>query len=84
MQDITEELKPEALNHARKQIWWWSGVLCFVLVIAWPLLTLPAGVFSQVCCSAEHLSRPCHLTSCHVLQLVLPDYAHTKVQYSIV
>lgn len=49
MQDITQELKPEALNHARRQIWWWSGVLCFVLVIAWPLLSLPAGVFSQVC-----------------------------------
>ena len=56
MHDLSEELKPEALNHARKEIWWWSGVLCFVLVFAWPLLTLPAGVFSQVCCFSFLLS----------------------------
>ena len=47
MTELLDEHKPEALNHARKQIWLRSGGLCFVLVIAWPLLTLPAGVFSQ-------------------------------------
>ncbi|KAK9812167.1 hypothetical protein WJX73_001283 [Symbiochloris irregularis] len=45
--EIESEETPAALDHAQKQIWWWSGVLCFVLVIAWPLLALPAGVFSK-------------------------------------
>lgn len=48
MKDVEDELSPKALDNARKQIWWWSGALCFILVIAWPLLSLPAGVFSQV------------------------------------
>ena len=48
MKDVEEELSPKALDNARKQIWWRSGALCFILVIAWPLLSLPAGVFSQV------------------------------------
>jgi hypothetical protein len=48
MKDVEDELSPKALDNARRQIWWWSGALCFILVIAWPLLSLPAGVFSQV------------------------------------
>jgi hypothetical protein len=30
-----------------KWTWWTGGILTLVLVIAWPLLALPAGVFSQ-------------------------------------
>lgn len=45
---IESEETPKALDYARNQIWWWSSALCVVLVFAWPLLALPAGVFSKV------------------------------------
>lgn len=44
---IESEETPKALDYARNQIWWWSSALCVVLVFAWPLLALPAGVFSK-------------------------------------
>ena len=39
---------PADLDYAKRQIWWWSGGLCILLVFVWPLLALPAGVFSKV------------------------------------
>jgi hypothetical protein len=38
---------PAALNRALKWTWITGGVLTLVLVVAWPLLALPAGVFSK-------------------------------------
>ena len=36
-----------AMEHARTWIWFWGGGLAFVLIIAWPCLALPAGIFSE-------------------------------------
>lgn len=44
---IAEEETSAALNHAEKQIWTWSIILSFIFVFGWPLLALPAGVFSK-------------------------------------
>eukprot|EP00775_Hariotina_reticulata_P012232 gene12232-12370_t len=41
------ENDPAALTRALKWTWITGGVLTLVLVIAWPLLALPAGVFSK-------------------------------------
>ena len=49
---IAEEETSAALNHAEKQIWTWSIILSFIFVFGWPLLALPAGVFSK----ASHTS----------------------------
>jgi Na+/proline symporter len=38
---------PEAMEHAFKWILKWGGGLAFVIIILWPLLALPAGVFSK-------------------------------------
>ena len=51
---IAEEETTQALNHAEKQIWTWSLILTFIFVFGWPLLALPAGVFSKV--SIRHSS----------------------------
>jgi len=37
---------PAGMTRALKWTWWTGGILTLVLVIAWPLLALPAGVFS--------------------------------------
>lgn len=37
----------QALDRAIKWTWWTGGILTLVLIIAWPLLALPAGVFSK-------------------------------------
>jgi hypothetical protein len=42
------DASPEALTRALKYTYISAGVLTLVLVVAWPLLALPAGVFSQV------------------------------------
>ena len=41
------DASPESLTRALKWTYLSGGVLTLVLVIAWPLLALPAGVFSQ-------------------------------------
>ena len=38
---------PEAMDKALLWTWWTGSILTFVLIFAWPLLTLPAGVFSK-------------------------------------
>lgn len=48
--DANAELTPEAeaeIDNAMKMITAWGVGLALVLVVAWPLLTLPAGVFSK-------------------------------------
>lgn len=49
-EDVNAELTPEdeaAIDRAMKMITFWGIGLALVLVVAWPLLTLPAGVFSK-------------------------------------
>ena len=38
---------PEAMDKALLWTWWTGSILTFVLIFAWPLLTLPAGIFSK-------------------------------------
>ena len=38
---------PAAMEHAFKWIVRYGGGLAFILIIAWPCLALPAGVFSK-------------------------------------
>lgn len=38
---------PAALTKALKWTWMTGGVLTLVMIIAWPLLALPAGVFNK-------------------------------------
>ena len=38
---------PAAMEHAYKWILKYGGGLAFILIIAWPCLALPAGVFSK-------------------------------------
>ena len=38
---------PAAMEHAFKWIVKYGGGLAFILIIAWPCLALPAGVFSK-------------------------------------
>jgi hypothetical protein len=38
---------PEALNKALRWTYITGGALTLILIVAWPLLALPAGVFSQ-------------------------------------
>uniref|UniRef100_A0A383W3Q7 Urea active transporter n=1 Tax=Tetradesmus obliquus TaxID=3088 RepID=A0A383W3Q7_TETOB len=44
---MMEDTDTAALNRAIKWTWLTGGVLTLVLVVAWPLLALPAGVFSK-------------------------------------
>eukprot|EP00882_Tetradesmus_deserticola_P003386 GHRQ01003582.1.p1 GENE.GHRQ01003582.1~~GHRQ01003582.1.p1 ORF type:complete len:665 (+),score=225.71 GHRQ01003582.1:267-2261(+) len=44
---MMEDTDSAALDRAIKWTWMTGGVLTLVLVIAWPLLALPAGVFSK-------------------------------------
>jgi len=41
------EDSPEALNQVIRFTWWTGGALTLVLLILWPVLALPAKVFSQ-------------------------------------
>ena len=45
--EIAKEDSHEKLVKAEKIIWTWSAVLTFIFLFAWPLLALPAGVFSK-------------------------------------
>jgi hypothetical protein len=38
----------EAMNIAKKRMMWVGWGLSITLIIVWPLLALPAGVFSKV------------------------------------
>lgn len=46
---IALEETPEALNRAERRIWIWCIILTAIFIFGWPLLALPAGVFSKVC-----------------------------------
>jgi len=37
----------EAMESALNFVLKWGGLLAFILIPVWPLLTLPAGVFSE-------------------------------------
>ena len=41
------ESSPEALTRALHWTYWTGGVLTLVMIIFWPLLAIPAGVFSK-------------------------------------
>ncbi|KAL4858304.1 Urea-proton symporter DUR3 [Chlorella vulgaris] len=41
------EDSPEAMDHARKVMLWVGWGLSITLIVVWPLLALPAGVFSK-------------------------------------
>lgn len=48
MQVIDNEKEdPAAMAYAYKMTWIWAGCLSVVVFVLWPLLALPAGVFSQ-------------------------------------
>ena len=42
-----DESSPEALTKALHWTYWTGGALTLVMVIFWPLLAIPAGVFSK-------------------------------------
>merc|ERR1711865_903385 len=42
-----EDYTPEELLEAKSRIYFWGGGLSFFLVVIWPLLSIPAGVFTQ-------------------------------------
>jgi len=42
-----EDYTPEELLEAKSWIYFWGGGLSFFLVVIWPLLSIPAGVFTQ-------------------------------------
>ncbi|RAL40381.1 hypothetical protein DM860_006451 [Cuscuta australis] len=46
-EEVEEELKEEKLASARSWIVKWGVCFTFVILVVWPLLTLPAGVFSK-------------------------------------
>ena len=48
---------PAAMEHAFKWILKYGGGLAFILIIAWPCLALPAGVFSK---GARYIHAPLH------------------------
>jgi len=43
----SEKEDPDRMAYAYKMTWIWAGTLSIVVFILWPLLTLPAGVFSK-------------------------------------
>ncbi|CAL5222256.1 g4593 [Coccomyxa viridis] len=46
-EDLPSETEdPMAMNRALKYTWWSAGVLSLIFIILWPLLVIPAGVFS--------------------------------------
>lgn len=45
--EIAGEESHTALVKAEKIIWTWSAILTFIFLFGWPLLVLPAGVFSK-------------------------------------
>ena len=51
-QDPNEDImagedSPEELTNALHKTWWAGGVLTFALIIVWPCLSLPIGVFTK-------------------------------------
>ena len=46
--ETANEETPEQLRKIERRIWIWATVLSIIFVFAWPLLALPAGVFSKV------------------------------------
>jgi len=42
-----DDYSPEELLEAKSWIYFWGGGLSFFLVVIWPLLSIPAGVFTQ-------------------------------------
>ena len=43
----SEREDPAKMAYAYKMTWIWAGCLSVVVFIIWPLMTLPAGVFSK-------------------------------------
>ncbi len=43
----SEKEDPAKMAYAYKMTWIWAGCLSVVVFVLWPLLTLPAGVFSK-------------------------------------
>lgn len=59
--ETAHEETPAELARIERQIWIWAGTLTVVFLFAWPLLALPAGVFSKVTCLSSgqaYLSKP--------------------------
>lgn len=46
-QKLVTEIDMEMLNKIRSMTYMTGYILSFVLIIAWPILTLPAGIFSK-------------------------------------
>ena len=44
---VAEEDSPAAMDHAKKVMVYVGWGLSLVLIVVWPLLALPAGVFSK-------------------------------------
>jgi hypothetical protein len=42
-----DESSPEALTKALHWTYWTGGVLSLVMIIFWPVLAIPAGVFTK-------------------------------------
>ncbi len=42
-----DESSPEALTKALNWTYWTGGVLSLIMIIFWPLLAIPAGVFTK-------------------------------------
>jgi hypothetical protein len=42
-----EDFSPDELLEAKSWIYFWGGGLSFFLVVIWPLLSIPAGVFTK-------------------------------------
>ena len=62
---------PAAMEHAYKWILKYGGGLAFILIIAWPCLALPAGVFSKGETTTDLLKAPCGSlnASCNLIRL---------------
>ena len=46
--ETAAEETPEQLRKIERRIWIWAGSLTVIFLFIWPLLALPAGVFSKV------------------------------------
>lgn len=43
LQEMEQEMKPENLNKAKKFVYKWGLAFIALMLILWPLLSLPAG-----------------------------------------